>query len=186
MTQINMKKLFQKQKKGHARGRGGFTVIEAFVGISVLLIGIVGPMTLVNRNFQVSRFSRDQITAYYLAQEAVEVIRQVRDDNLLANRAWNAGLNVCRNGCVVNSQATGSAKLKTCSPSSCINDKALYLTADSKYVHTASGASATNFSRFVNLEERSDHSIIKVTVQFNTGRYQQEYITTSIITDWVQ
>src|SRR5680860_1530147 len=100
--------------------QAGFTVIEAFVGIAILLVGIVGPMTLVNDNMQAGRFSRDQITSYYLAQEAIEIIRQQRDDNMLSGGNWLAGLadgsDNCFNGCMVDGRAdiNDQKKIKEC------------------------------------------------------------------------
>ncbi|HUO50130.1 MAG TPA: prepilin-type N-terminal cleavage/methylation domain-containing protein [Candidatus Paceibacterota bacterium] len=61
----------------------GFTLLETLVAIAVLMISIVAPMTLAAQSLNAAYYARNQITAYYLAQEAIEVVRSVRDANIL-------------------------------------------------------------------------------------------------------
>lgn len=61
----------------------GFTMIETLVAISLLTIAIVAPMSLTEQSLSSAYYARDQVTASYLAQEAIEAVRQVRDDNVL-------------------------------------------------------------------------------------------------------
>ena len=53
----------------------GFTLIESLVAISILLLSISAPLTIASKGLASSFFARDQITAFYLAQDAVEYIR---------------------------------------------------------------------------------------------------------------
>jgi len=55
------------------------------VAISLLTIAIVAPMSLTTRSLAAAYYARDQITAFHLAQEAVESVRHVRDHNVLLN-----------------------------------------------------------------------------------------------------
>ena len=66
-----------------AHVREGFTLIETLAAITLLIVAIVSPMLLTERSLASAYYARDQITAYYLAQEAIEAIRQIRDDNIL-------------------------------------------------------------------------------------------------------
>lgn len=178
-----------RRETNRAEHKRGFTVIEAFVGIAVLLIGVVGPMVLVNKNFQSARFSRDQITAYYLAQEAIEVVRQIRDDNLLNSRPWDENLNACRTdqgGCLINgevSDASGAvpwSKVWGCNPFCEDGDKVLFVDAAGRFSHRTNLAEPTNFRRHVTMNGER----VSVKVDFFTGKYWQSYETVSIITDW--
>ena len=63
----------------------GFTLIETLVAISLLTVAIVAPMSLTARSLSTAYYARDQITAFHLAQEAIETIRHVRDGNILQN-----------------------------------------------------------------------------------------------------
>ncbi len=63
------------------RGRGGFTIVETLVAISILVIALTGPLSIISSSLKSSYFSRDEITAAYLAQEPIEYIRNIRDQN---------------------------------------------------------------------------------------------------------
>jgi prepilin-type N-terminal cleavage/methylation domain-containing protein len=61
----------------------GFTLIETLVAVTLLTISVVAPMTLTAKSLSTAYYARDQITASYLAQEAVEAVRAIRDGNVL-------------------------------------------------------------------------------------------------------
>lgn len=61
----------------------GFTLVETLAAISLLSVAIVAPMTLASRSLAASYYAKDQVTAYYLAQEAIEGVRNIRDGNIL-------------------------------------------------------------------------------------------------------
>lgn len=66
----------------HSRN-SGFTLIETLVAISLLTVAIVAPMALAAQSLASAYYARDQITAFFLAQEAVEEVRSVRDSQVL-------------------------------------------------------------------------------------------------------
>ncbi len=78
----------------------GFTLIETLVAISILTIALTGPLAIIAQALRSSYYSRDEITAYYLAQEAIEYIRNKRDANglkganLVAPEDWLQGVAV--------------------------------------------------------------------------------------------
>lgn len=59
------------------------TLIETLVAISILTVAVVAPMSLTMQSLSASYYARDQITAFNLAQEAIESVRAVRDGNIL-------------------------------------------------------------------------------------------------------
>jgi type II secretory pathway pseudopilin PulG len=69
-----IKKFFKKQKNG-------FTVVEALVAISILLLAITSAFTVAQSSLQSTNYAKNKITAYYLAQEGLEYIRHLRDNN---------------------------------------------------------------------------------------------------------
>jgi len=76
----------------------GFTLIETLVAIAVLGMAIVGPLTLAIKSIGSAVISQNQITASYLAQEAIEYIKNHRDNNFLQGRDWLRGLDNCLGG----------------------------------------------------------------------------------------
>ena len=98
--------LFKKKKNFlKLKFTRGFTLIETFVAISIIMVAIVGPLLIVSRALSSSYYARDQIIAFYLAQDAVEFIRNKRDENKLNyindSNKWLDGLEVCKNVKVV-------------------------------------------------------------------------------------
>lgn len=79
-----MNKKKNRNLKSRYYGDRGFTLIETFVAISILTISVVAPMSLAARSLSISYYVRDELTASYLAQEAIETIRNVRDANTLS------------------------------------------------------------------------------------------------------
>ncbi|PJE69035.1 hypothetical protein COU96_01965 [Candidatus Shapirobacteria bacterium CG10_big_fil_rev_8_21_14_0_10_38_14] len=66
--------------------------MEAIVAIFVITTGIVGVLSLVTQTISSATFSKDKLIAAYLAQEGIEIVRNIRDTNWLQSLSWNNGL----------------------------------------------------------------------------------------------
>ncbi len=83
----------------------GFTLLETLVAVAILALVIIGPLELAARAIGYSKMSRNQITASFLAQEAMEYIRNKRDTSRQSGNINNwvptSGLTTCNNanGC---------------------------------------------------------------------------------------
>lgn len=71
---------------------GGFTIIESLVAIAILVVAVIGATSAVQTGISSYIFSKDQITAFYLAQEGLEQLRNIRDENHLKDQNWLAGI----------------------------------------------------------------------------------------------
>lgn len=67
--------------KNISKNKKGFSLIETLIAVSILMIAIAGPLSLVQAGLFSSNHQRNQVTAIYLAQEAIEFIKNVRDGN---------------------------------------------------------------------------------------------------------
>lgn len=70
----------------------GFTLIETLVAITILLVAVVGPISLIGDSIRKMYYARDETLAINLAQEGIEMVRQVRDTNMLSGSAWLTNL----------------------------------------------------------------------------------------------
>ena len=57
----------------------GFTLVETLVAITILLLVVIGPMTAAQKGVQNAYYANEQIAATFLAQEAIEAVRELRD-----------------------------------------------------------------------------------------------------------
>lgn len=66
----------------------GFTLIETLIAISILVLAVTGAFAAAQNGISSAIFSKDQIVAFYLAEEGVEGVRNVRDQNGLIGTFW--------------------------------------------------------------------------------------------------
>jgi len=62
----------------------GFTLIETLLAVLLLTSAIAGPLTIASKGFTATMVAKDQFTAFYLAQDAMEQVRFLRDSACLA------------------------------------------------------------------------------------------------------
>lgn len=81
----------------------GFTLIEALVAVSILMVAVVSPMSIAQRGLSSAIYSKDQMTASFLAQDAIEYVKNYRDNIGLSGGSsnWLSSLEGCLNGCLV-------------------------------------------------------------------------------------
>ena len=105
----------------HRHQKNGFSLIETLVAITVLVFGIVGPLTLAQIGLRSFSQIRDRIVAEYLAQEGLEIVRNIRDTALIQDPA--SGLpqfTPCQSavGCYVDATSNSPA-LTNCTGTGC-------------------------------------------------------------------
>jgi len=79
------------------QNKNGFTLVEALVALSILIVGIISGFILVTKALYDVTIIQDRLTASFLAQEGIEFVRQIRDSNYVKTingtlTPWNEGL----------------------------------------------------------------------------------------------
>ncbi len=150
----------------------GFTLIETLVAVSLMVVAIVAPMSLVSQSLTTAYYARDQVAAYSLAQEGIETVRAVRDGNILSNAVNGTSLNLL-DGIHINQNFTADARiagadgLESCGIGACPLLKVD--TTNTLYGHE-DGWNDTKFRRTINAKYIGDPAInggedeIRVTV----------------------
>lgn len=172
-------KFFTTQSKRNTTR--GFTLVEAMVAISILSLSITGPMVIAQKGIGSAIYARDQITAFYLAQEAVEYIRNIRDSNRINQNAWLLHLSSCLSGsCQIDARyvnfANGDGSTNTSAVSGCVGVCApLSFDTTQKFYGYGSGGtwSTTPFTRTIQMTETvaGREAVISVTVAWNTNLF---------------
>lgn len=119
----------------------GFTLLETLIAVSILAIAIAGPIFVANRAIVAAQIARDQMTASYLAQEGIEYVRLMRDNEYLSfYRA--GGANVSSAAWTDFVSGSSAASITSCKTSTCTFDPARTLgTGSNLSLTTCSGSS---------------------------------------------
>lgn len=87
----------------HNKKNRGFTLIELTIAIFILVVAIVGVYNSFSTVVILTTGISSRLTATYLAQEGIEIVRNIRDNNWLNGRHWKTGLldmnTDCSSGC---------------------------------------------------------------------------------------
>ena len=67
------------------RKTSGFSLTEVMIGIMILTVAIVSASNLLVSLVKTNRLNVQTLQAYYLAQEGLEAVRNIRDTNWLHN-----------------------------------------------------------------------------------------------------
>lgn len=167
-----------------------FTLIESLVAITILLIATVGPLSIVANSIATANLAKDQVVAYYLAQEAIEMVRNIRETNAIVSPAdWLNNLYPeCQSGCAINAIDNPTPVPNACANIDSDNCKLYKVENNSNnqiiqvYTHDslAAGAMPTTFHRRIVVTPVSitptgtddDEAEIQVEVKWKTGSLQ--------------
>lgn len=74
------------------KNRTGFSLIETIIAISVIGVVIATAAQLTQSSLKMGRSTMNQFIAFHLAEEGLEIVRNIRDSNWLQNTSWRTGL----------------------------------------------------------------------------------------------
>lgn len=153
--------------------------METLVAITVLIVAIVGPLYAVHKSITASYAARDKLIATALAQEGLEYVRSVRDNNYLALRTWTTTLSNCFNyNCHVD---PGQNIIARCPGNSC---NPLNISAADLY--TQIGGTPTRFTRSVRITSITANEIrVEVRVTWMTSRIPYTVTISEHLYNWL-
>lgn len=177
----------------------GFTVLESLVAITVLSLTISGAFASVQTSLSQSIMAKDEVRAFYLAQEAVEFIRNKRDANQLLringndrSISWLAGISrVVGDPCYFGKVCTVDIinnRLDYCGVSweDCYNNGQYLKQDQTNFRYQYSTGNNTNFKRSVMLEEISSTEIaVVVRVYWTKGLITRDFKFKTHLLNWV-
>jgi prepilin-type N-terminal cleavage/methylation domain-containing protein len=147
--------------------QSGFSLVETLVAITILLIVITGPLTLVSNSARSTNFANDQVMANFLSQEGLELVQSVRDDLLIPKFAttspiengWDDFMSTNSNcfnssGCGLDQATDGRGTVRPYNCSTISNCRLHFnTTADqrSAYTHIAGSDTETRYTRVIKM-----------------------------------
>jgi len=152
--------------------------MEAIVAIFVITAGIVGVSSLVAQTISSATFSKDRLIAAYLAQEGIEIVRNIRDTNWLegTTNPWDEGLTSCSTGCEVDYYCTTVVDPDATNPPShnCLASYGTgnFLKLDTNNFYNYATGTETKFKRKI--------TISKEEYPAGSGRYDKMIVTVEV------
>ncbi len=171
-------------KKFYLKKQQGFSLVEMLVSISILLLVVTGPMTVTSRTAKSATFATEQVQAFFLAQEGLELAQKLRDDLLLngvnpwttftdTNGSYEFCFAVYPNGCGLEWDGVNDtlANIIDCS---IVGNCKLYRKINpdrSLYTYTLLNTEITPYTRKINFSNTPDGKGVRVlsTVTWRTG-----------------
>lgn len=152
----------------------GFSFVELIVAMFIFLVGIVGSYIVINYQITDIRSTNSRLTALYLGQEAIEIVKNVRDENLIEKNSWDNGL---ADGCYQVAYNNVSLNFKSAlNVSPCGNCQSTgynYLNLDSNGFYSYSSGTQTKFKREIKIESSTNggysYKKVSVTVCWKDG-----------------
>jgi prepilin-type N-terminal cleavage/methylation domain-containing protein len=143
----------------------GFTIVEVAISIFVLSIAVIGVYSAFTLVALLTSDVEERFIGVYLAQEGVEIIRNIRDTNwvLDADNGWDEAISIYNDGgCMDN----GCQVAYNSSPSPWAGGT--YLNIDENGFYSYSGEMLTKFKRKIIIEDSGAGAIhVSVEVSWN-------------------
>ena len=163
----------------------GFTLVEVLAAIFLIIVGLVGISIAIQQLFPAIKIASYQLTAAYLTQEGVEIVRNIRDTNWLKTQEWNTNLfDTCCGGAGVCGccQVDYDDSFLT----SCPGGVGDYLRIDGGFYNLSSGTS-TPFRREIRIASTTadgGRTEVEVSVSWQVGGKNYQASTTEYLYNW--
>lgn len=178
----------------HATERG-FTIIETLVALSIFTFSILGLIVITSRGIADTNYTKNKLIAAYLAQEGIEMVRNMRDSGALGGNMLTDTTGGALSGCHVSGTQTGcnidaaTLAVETCSLALRSCGSLRYDSASGLYVMGSANPTLpeTPFSRLITITDTSAFEAeITATVSWNQGATPRSVSTTETLFDWIR
>lgn len=163
------------------KNKKAFSLLEVMVAMLIISIGMIGVISLIVSNINLSNLSKNKLIAMNLAQEGIELVRNIRDENWLDGDDWQDG--IINDGSYI-VDYSGESSVNDVPDDIDDNSAKLYLDGDGFYQHSVT-ADDTVFSRLIIItDDTATSTTVRSYVKWRQGDKIFDYIVDSIIYDW--
>ena len=153
----------------------GFTLIELVIAIFILTVAIIGIYNSFSSTVILTAGSSSRLTAAYIGQEGIEIVRNIRDNNWVQGKEWDAGLLDCENGCEADYKTGTSSEV---TPLVSFGSTGNYLNINDSgfYSYDSVGSfSTTKFKRKITItKDITKPNVLKISVLVTWKEKEQE------------
>ena len=167
----------ERQARKNKTDKKGFTLIEVITILLVVSLGMIGVLSLIVQNIQSQSLNKNTLIAYQLAQEGVELIRQVRDTNWREGNDWDDNLH----------DGKYYMDYTDTIPTHAYSQASGNLAQDSggMYQSNPSGTvSGTTFSRIISLDKKEHGILVISSIYWTDHGRNYVYSLEAMLYDW--
>lgn len=164
----------------HKLYHNGFTLVETLIAILIFSTALVSLMAIASRGISATITAQQQISAQYLAQEGLEVVRNIRDSNFISGVAWDTGLINCSLGspCTVE---YGTSQV----PPNLVSCSGCEVLQDVNGFFTANAVNPSGFFREIVLTPQGPTEyLVTSRVTWNTKGLERNVTLQTLLTNW--
>lgn len=176
-----MKSIFKKNNTTSQ----GFTLLEMLFAVIIFSFALVSLMTIAGKGVIATATARDQLTAQFLAEESLEIARNIRDSNYINGDDWVNGLTQCIGvSCDVEYTSGQKPILEPCPSGSC--DRILYNNNGQYRPDSSLGGVATQFTREIKITEITPDKelLMEATVRWKQKTLNRTLTVRTRIANW--
>jgi len=175
----------------------GFAMVEMLVAVALIFLVLPGALSISTKAITMSSYQKDQMIATYLAEEGQDVVRSIRDRNVLkiingSYGHWNTSFAACKTtACRIDSLSealsNGSGNLEDLS----VAPNAVYrLYVDENGFYSHSADTPTPFYRGVfivpSADNPTDQALVRSVVVWETPYGRREVSSSGFLAHWLQ
>lgn len=169
----------------------GFTLLEMLFAVIIFSFALISLMGIASKGVIATATARDQLTAQYLAEEGLEVARNMRDSNFLgylSNTSWLDEIENCTKNspCDITYSST-TPRLVPVPPGDYLyeNEFGVYRRSDDGNI----GGESTTFWREVYIDDPepgmpTNQKKMVSTVHWKQKAFDRSYTMQTYISDW--
>ena len=134
-----------------------FTMLEVILAITVLTLAVGGSFALISQTIASISVIQSKLIASYLAQEGIEIVKNIRDTNWLKIQSWDQGLDGgdCWEGDYQTGVPPDHPSFTSC-PSPYQYDDLRFLDIDENGFYSYSFGDPTIFKRKITISDKVD------------------------------
>lgn len=162
----------------------GFTLIETLFAILIFSTALISLLSIAGKGISATQNVRQETTAHYLAQEGLEVVRNIRDSNFVTGApSWDDGFSQCfstSSSCNLVYDQNKVPVLDTCT-SPC------YIQESNGAFITLSGAPISQYSRSIVVTpvgSSNDEYLVTSEVSWKAKTIERSVILETILKKW--
>jgi|GEM_PF-1680370 len=186
-----MKKIIQKGNSIKKHKQRGFTLIEVVLTTMIISLVFISIYSLISISYKGYVESRYEAIAAGLAQEAIEMVRNYRDEAYLNGASYNitALTSECGSRCAVYYDPSGSVRFDK-NTGGGTHERVALISGVYRNCISSCSVSEPNFERVVTIDSIAGTDAVRVQAKvswdsFLLGGVRKEIVVESILSEWV-